>query len=253
MHADIVRKHCSGLWATLKDAQAAVDQAADELLSSVSNSSSVAARLTPRSRENNQEALVNRLPEMQEGLEAIKAQCRAELQETPFCHFTPQTSYLTEGSLRAQLIYPDTIAIQSDDRLAQFIETVGLGYLLERGQEVLKLKNPNLSKRWELMYGTARMELMGLEHCASWVNCLSGGEQQRLVFARVLYHNPQFSLLDEATSALNTRLEAQCVDSLISNGVKMVHVSHRANVAQYHETALDLIGEGQWKLENLRT
>merc|ERR1712166_654428 len=97
MHADIVRKHCSGLWATLKDAQAAVDQAADELLSSISDSSSVAARLTPRSRETNKEALVNRLPEMQEGLESIKAQCRAELQETPFCHFTPQSSYLTKA------------------------------------------------------------------------------------------------------------------------------------------------------------
>ena len=38
---------------------------------------------------------------------------------------------------------------------------------------------------------------------AAWDRTLSGGEQQRLAFARLFLHKPDIVVMDEATSALD--------------------------------------------------
>lgn len=87
--------------------------------------------------------------------------------------FLPQRSYLPDDSLRRILGYPSPEKF-SDDEISAALELVGLQHLADRaGQHT------------------------------SWVMALSGGEQQRTGFARLLLHRPSVMLLDEATSHLD--------------------------------------------------
>lgn len=69
-----------------------------------------------------------------------------------------------QGTLRDQLIYPDTANAQDegDAELSRLLAELGLGHL--------------------------QMQAEGLDAVEQWDNMLSVGEQQRLGIARLLYH-----------------------------------------------------------------
>jgi putative ATP-binding cassette transporter len=58
---------------------------------------------------------------------------------------------------------------------------------------------------------------------------LSGGEQQRLMLARLLLHKPRFAILDEPTSALDENAEALLFETLarLLPGTTFVVIAHR--------------------------
>ena len=63
---------------------------------------------------------------------------------------------------------------------------------------------------------------------------MSGGQKQRLGFARALYRQPNFLVLDEATSALDSVLENEVMQSLenLDQDVTVVIVAHRLTTIQ---------------------
>src|SRR5262249_3328031 len=81
-----------------------------------------------------------------------------------------------------------------------------------------------------------------IEDDAPWDQTLSGGEKQRLTFARVLLHRPDIIVLDEATSALDPHSQDQLMELLSKEmeGLTIVSVGHRPELEQFHSRKLIL-------------
>jgi putative ATP-binding cassette transporter len=75
-----------------------------------------------------------------------------------------------------------------------------------------------------------------------WEQTLSGGEKQRLAFARLLIHRPDLIVMDEATSALDPGSQEKLlklIDAKIPNAT-LISVGHRPELEDYHERKLVL-------------
>jgi putative ATP-binding cassette transporter len=136
--------------------------------------------------------------------------------------FLPQRPYLQTGTLRSQLIYPSTHTDQDDAALLKVLNEVQLRHLAEADA--------------------------GLDRSEDWEKLLSGGEQQRLAFARLLVHAPRVAILDEATSALDDANQQRLYERLRERGTTLISIAHRAAVASFHRRVLQLTGGGRWKL-----
>src|SRR5262249_4741934 len=75
-----------------------------------------------------------------------------------------------------------------------------------------------------------------------WDQTLSGGEKQRLAFARVLLHKPDILVLDESTSALDPPGQ-DAIMALINDELKdatVISVAHRPELEAFHSRKIVL-------------
>ncbi|MEH2141000.1 ABC transporter ATP-binding protein/permease [Nostoc sp.] len=136
--------------------------------------------------------------------------------------FLPQRPYMVLGSLRSQLLYPNTNSDISETKMCHVLAQVNLADLPER--------------------------LGGFDIELDWANVLSLGEQQRLAFARLLLNTPSYVILDEATSALDLANEKNLYQQLKAKQTTLISVGHRPSLLQYHEYVLELDGNSNWQL-----
>jgi len=141
--------------------------------------------------------------------------------------FLPQRPYMTQGSLREQLLYPRGDLNTPDQTLIEALRRVNL---------------PDLADR-----------VGGLDTALDWSNVLSMGEQQRLAFARLLLAAPKYAFLDEATSALDVENEAMLYRQLQASGCTFVSVGHRPTLEKFHPTVLELLGNGEYRTYKVDT
>jgi putative ATP-binding cassette transporter len=129
--------------------------------------------------------------------------------------FLPQKPYIPLGSLRDALVYPDAGTDLQHEKLVAVLETVGLGHLAA-----------------------------DLDKVDNWAQRLSGGEQQRLAFARVLLAQPAIIFLDEATSALDEMSEAELYRMLRALPWRptIISVGHRGTLRAFHDGIFDIAG-----------
>ena len=125
--------------------------------------------------------------------------------------FLPQKPYLPIGTLKDALCYPDRPDLHTDAECAEVLDACGLGQLASR-----------------------------LGETTNWSLVLSGGEQQRIAFARALLYRPEWLFLDEATSALDEAAERKMYELLKQRlpATTLISVAHRQSVAAFHERQL---------------
>jgi vitamin B12/bleomycin/antimicrobial peptide transport system ATP-binding/permease protein len=125
----------------------------------------------------------------------------------------PQRAYVPVGTLRRAATYPEPADSKPAEEVADALKRVGLKHLVDR-----------------------------LEEEAPWDQTLSGGEKQRLAFARILLHRPDIIVLDEATSALDPDSQDKLMELLTTelDATTMVSVGHRPELEAFHSRKIVL-------------
>ena len=129
--------------------------------------------------------------------------------------FLPQKPYLPIGTLKHAVSYPADAAGFSDEDSRQALRAAGLAPLAE-----------------------------DLGRNENWAQVLSGGEQQRLAFARALLNKPDWLFLDEATASLPEE-DQEALYRLLKEKLPqttLVSIGHRASLAQFHAKRLAVQG-----------
>ncbi len=129
-------------------------------------------------------------------------------------NFLPQRPYVPVGSLLRAAAYP------MDE------------------SEIDKLEVAEALKAVDLDDHVGKLE----EQNEPWDQTLSGGEKQRLAFARLLVHKPDIVVLDEATSALDTVSQEKLMNLIHERlpNMTIISVGHRPELEEFHERKLVL-------------
>ncbi|KID88924.1 lipid transporter [Metarhizium guizhouense ARSEF 977] len=145
--------------------------------------------------------------------------------------YLPQRPYLSRGSLRQQVIYPDSLRQMrargvTDADLMSILKLLELEHLVDLYPE-------------------------GWDAEAEWRDVLSGGLQQRVAMARLFYHRPKYAILDECTSSVTLETEKIMYDNAKALGITLMTVSHRRSLWKYHTHILQFDGQGKYVFTKL--
>jgi putative ATP-binding cassette transporter len=127
----------------------------------------------------------------------------------------PQRPYFPLGTLRQALTYPTLAEAVDDTTLRDAMAAAGLAHLIPR-----------------------------LDEEAEWATMLSGGEQQRVAFARALIARPAVLLLDEAVTTLE-ETEGRALYRMLAERLPdtiVISIGRPALLSTLHRRAIALDG-----------
>ncbi|QAB00710.1 MULTISPECIES: ABC transporter ATP-binding protein/permease [Agrobacterium tumefaciens complex] len=125
----------------------------------------------------------------------------------------PQRPYIPSGTLRRAVCYPQAAESWTFEEIGEALDKVGLGHLKDKVEEE-----------------------------APWDQTLSGGEKQRLTFARLLLNDPDIIVMDEATAALDEKSQDRMMRTVIDElpDATIISVAHRAELEAFHSRKITL-------------
>jgi putative ATP-binding cassette transporter len=130
--------------------------------------------------------------------------------------FMPQRPYFPLGTLRTALLYPHAEQKVPEEKIQDILMRCGLEHLVPR-----------------------------IDETDQWSSLLSGGEQQRLAFARVLIHPPDILIMDEPTSSLDELSQFRMMEYIrdLLPDTMVIHAGHRAGLERFHDREIQLVRE----------
>jgi vitamin B12/bleomycin/antimicrobial peptide transport system ATP-binding/permease protein len=125
----------------------------------------------------------------------------------------PQRAYVPGGALRRVVTHPRPAKEKNVEEIGRALKLLGLDHLVDH-----------------------------IEEDAPWDQILSGGEKQRLAFARILLHRPNIVVLDEAESALDPASQDRMMELLAKElrATTIVSVAHRPELEAFHDRKITL-------------
>jgi putative ATP-binding cassette transporter len=130
--------------------------------------------------------------------------------------FMPQRPYFPLGTLRQALLYPFPDQKAEEDKIRGALTRCGLEHLIPR-----------------------------LDEAETWSQVLSGGEQQRLAFARVMIRPPDILIMDEPTSSLDELSQFRMMEYMrdFLPETMVIHAGHRPGLEVFHTREIKLVRE----------
>jgi putative ATP-binding cassette transporter len=127
--------------------------------------------------------------------------------------YLPQQPYMPVGTLEEAVLFPDHHKPELRSRIEAVMRLCNLAAFIPR-----------------------------LNQTMPWAEQLSPGEQQRVAFARVLLHRPDWVFLDESTSMLDKQNEALMYGLIKEHlpGCTVISVGHRDTLAAYHDAVVNM-------------
>ncbi|RUQ93496.1 ABC transporter ATP-binding protein/permease, partial [Legionella septentrionalis] len=122
-------------------------------------------------------------------------------------YFLPQKPTIPNDTLKAVLAYPEPVTTYAEEQYSEALMAVG------------------------------RMEhfISRLDEKRNWSKELSGGQQQKIAFARVLLKKPDWLFLDEATSSLDEESEEHVYKMVKAlKTTTIISIAHRTTVEKHH-------------------
>lgn len=121
-----------------------------------------------------------------------------------------QKPHLPLINLKGIVCFPDFMDEHSDEDVAAALTKAGLAKL-----------TPHMNDN---------------EKDGSFWQSLSGGEQQRISFARILLHRPSLLMLDEVTASLDIKAQNELYSTLLRElpDSVIISISHRKELEQFH-------------------
>lgn len=144
--------------------------------------------------------------------------------------YIPQRPYLSRGTLRDQIIYPDSLyefrsKKMTDSDLENILHLLEIDSVIDRPS--------------------------GWDAIEEWRDVFSGGLQQRIAMTRLFYHKPKYAILDECTSSVTSTIETLFYDTAKQLGTTLMTVSHRRSLWKYHSKILQFDGQGGYVFTDL--
>eukprot|EP00924_Labyrinthula_sp_SR-Ha-C_P006902 augustus_masked-scaffold_8-processed-gene-4.46-mRNA-1 protein AED:0.01 eAED:0.01 QI:0/-1/0/1/-1/1/1/0/659 len=150
-------------------------------------------------------------------------------------YFLTQVNFVPLGTLRDLVTYPKVgCGKEVDERVLQVLDWA------ECSPAIVK----NGKAQLEFTVNGAKIRPR-LDDVRDWGKDLSPGQKQKIAFARLFFHKPQFVVLDECTNGISPDVEGKLYDRCTALEMGIFSISHKIELKEFHDYELHYHGDAE--------